>query len=566
MQIHDYARRGDIAGVARELASGVDVDCRESNTGRTVLEIVTRSIALQIEPILPYPNMDMIHFLVEQGAVITPLAFQDVVEFGDLEMIKLFLTFGAKADTLDENGCGKLTSAAWGHSAPDDTSLIPILELLIEQGADMNNVCQGKYSALLIASERGRFDAVRYLLDRGADAETLGWTDLMCAIVFGTLDEVEALLAPGPSLGKRDMWERTPWLLSLQVGDLNKAQRLLAAGSERNVLGYEGRTPCMYAADHPHVLEWLIAEGFDVNASDDAGDTPLSIAGLCGYSDRVKALIHMGANPGKCIKPEGYLLDSELDFEVIRLLLAAGANLRDICEEGNRVRQQLIGGIFGELHTTLEEYQADKYRRSGRSNPERMDISFWQAMIRSGCNAYHAQFTFGDTESINPPVWCYKRFGRTTTPLPDGRIVEIGGEHEDFYDSDFCIYNDVVVFDGTGNFEIWGYPMEVFPPTDYHSATPVGDYLYLIGCLGYPKQRVPDETPVYRLDCRTFRMKRIRTRGENPGWIWGHQAWYEARENRICVSGGDTFDGQDYVPNSQHYALDLKTFRWVRLP
>jgi hypothetical protein len=31
------------------------------------------------------------------------------------------------------------------------------------------------------------------------------------------------------------------------------------------------------------------------------------------------------------------------------------------------------------------------------------------------------------------------------TLLPDGRAIQIGGEHEDYYDPDFCIYNDVFV-------------------------------------------------------------------------------------------------------------------------
>jgi hypothetical protein len=44
------------------------------------------------------------------------------------------------------------------------------------------------------------------------------------------------------------------------------------------------------------------------------------------------------------------------------------------------------------------------------------------------------------------PVFCFRRFGRTETKLPNGRIVYIGGEHEDIYDPDLNIYNDVVVF------------------------------------------------------------------------------------------------------------------------
>ena len=44
-------------------------------------------------------------------------------------------------------------------------------------------------------------------------------------------------------------------------------------------------------------------------------------------------------------------------------------------------------------------------------------------------------------------------------------------------------------------------PHEVFPPTDFHSATRVDGRLLMLGCLGYPRQRAPGVTPdfaVYR--------------------------------------------------------------------
>ena len=49
----------------------------------------------------------------------------------------------------------------------------------------------------------------------------------------------------------------------------------------------------------------------------------------------------------------------------------------------------------------------------------------------------------------------------------------MGGEHEDFYDPDFCIYNDVVVYDGHGDFTIYGYPKEVFPSHGFPLRYPV---------------------------------------------------------------------------------------------
>jgi hypothetical protein len=85
-----------------------------------------------------------------------------------------------------------------------------------------------------------------------------------------------------------------------------------------------------------------------------------------------------------------------------------------------------------------------------------MDKPFWKYMVASGCSAYKARRLFDDDEDVFKdakfediknqdwpftPVWCFDRFGGTVTVLPDGRQVYIGGEHEDYYDPDFCIYN-----------------------------------------------------------------------------------------------------------------------------
>ena len=85
---------------------------------------------------------------------------------------------------------------------------------------------------------------------------------------------------------------------------------------------------------------------------------------------------------------------------------------------------------------------------------------------------YVANKHFGGPSSLDAgPVWCAQRFGQTVTLLPDGRAVQIAGEHEDHYDPDFTIYNDVFVHEPDGTIRIFGYPEAVFPPTDFHTAT-----------------------------------------------------------------------------------------------
>ena len=147
------------------------------------------------------------------------------------------------------------------------------------------------------------------------------------------------------------------------------------------------------------------------------------------------------------------------------------------------------------------------------------------------------------------------------------RFVQIGGEHEDYYDPDFCIYNDVVVHERSGNFTILGYPKEVFPPTDFHSATMVKGDIYIVGGLGYQGARMFGTTPVYSLNCKTWEIEAVKTVGENPGWIFKHKTSFDG-SSCLVVSGGTVcqeVDGEEqHVENEESFRLDLSDMRWFR--
>ncbi len=170
------------------------------------------------------------------------------------------------------------------------------------------------------------------------------------------------------------------------------------------------------------------------------------------------------------------------------------------------------------------------------------------------------RYKYGDA------VWSFNRFGMSSTKLPDGREIWIAGEHEDYYDPDFYIYNDVIVIHPDLQIDIYGYPSSVFSPTDFHSATLVHAHIYIIGCLGYLGNREPAETPVYRLDCESFQIEKIATAGEKPGWIYGHKAEFVAERNAIKVTQGKVFlrwEGKrQFRKNRKTYWLDLATAHW----
>jgi hypothetical protein len=402
-----------------------------------------------------------------------------------------------------------------------------------------------------------------------ADPASLAWTPLLKAAALGSAADVEALVRGGAPLEDRDSRSRTAWLLALQSGNVAKAQMLRALGADVAARGRCGKPPLFHAIDSGSIdmLRWLLGTGADIEEADDFGDTPLMHAVESARADAVDVLLAAGVRVDR-ENNGSTALSAAASNALAARLLDAGADPAHLSQEGRRALLGLPPDADEALLAAASraDFMRARTRRFGRHNPEPMDEPFWQCMVRAGVNGYAAtQWFQGPSSFDSGPVWCAQRFGQSLTRLPDGRIVQIGGEHEDYYDPDFCIYNDVFVHHPDGSVRILGYREAVFPPTDFHTATLMDGAIYVIGSLGYSGQRRHGHTPVYRLDLGSFGFSQVEARGDAPGWIHGHRA-VRLSDHEIRVSGGKLAtlagDKEVHTANTRKFVLDLQRLAW----
>lgn len=349
-------------------------------------------------------------------------------------------------------------------------------------------------------------------------------------------------------------------------------------------------------ADYDQV-KLLIESGADVNACTEFGSSPIFEAVVANDREIVRLLLENGADPNaewrlesengvssslstkvatwvfqKLIpKTPAVILTpaSECnDPEIARTLVDYGVPVEDFDHSlGDCMFHHATGAaLIPHIELTADMYNTGSMPKFGKTNPDRIEKDFWVSQIQTykpGYSAAYDLFGKGYKSTRGIPVWSFQRFGRSYTTLQNGDLVLIAGEHEDHYDSDFNIYNDVTVLDGKGGVVHYSYPKDVFPPTDFHTATLFADHILLIGSLGHSDARRIGETQVFRLNLGDFSISSVETSGQSPGWISNHTADLDGTV--ITISGGKVQTNEGYLDRNTVYTLDTATMVWAKM-
>ncbi|CAI9737020.1 serine/threonine-protein phosphatase 6 regulatory ankyrin repeat subunit C-like [Octopus vulgaris] len=192
--------------------------------------------------------------------------------------------------------------------AIEDDDPVALREIL-KMGAEADTYCYDlngipAKSMIHIASEKGRLECLKALLDYGGSADASdrwGQTPIMYSIMAGRREITEYLLEKEPSLAKdSDHKGNTPLHCAVQAACIEDMKLIVSRGAELNRQTTRGVTPLMLACLEysTTLVNYLIEAGADINMREYRNNsTALHLAVLTKHVDVVEILLQAGADP-----------------------------------------------------------------------------------------------------------------------------------------------------------------------------------------------------------------------------------------------------------------------------
>jgi len=185
-----------------------------------------------------------------------PVRFGVRMEVGDIAQAREWLDAGLEPDFLaDRIGTG-LMIAAWEGN-------IPLMELFVARGADVNKTNATGEPALLHAAWRGHLNAVKWLLEHGAQVNRgpLQWTALHYAVFAGRDEVVQYLIEHGADINARSTNGSSVLMMAVYEGREELARKLVALGADRSIRNDRDDGALEWAMKHKHLrIARLVSE------------------------------------------------------------------------------------------------------------------------------------------------------------------------------------------------------------------------------------------------------------------------------------------------------------------
>src|SRR5689334_16159745 len=256
--------------------------------------------------------------------------FYSVIRENNLPQLKALLGPKSGAAVADSRGITPLMYAA-------EIGSLDAMRLLIDRGADVN--AQNAFGSTALMWSVSDPAKVRLLLDHGAQVNTTAKSGRTALIIAGftnpSADVVRLLLAKGAKVDVMDQRHVTPMNAATFGNDTATVKLLLDAGADIETADtFIGLTPLMNAAGNRNLeaVKLLMAKGAKVNAVSKTENLPKIQTGTVEFGGWTPLLMSAAFGPPAAVKT---LLDAgaHIDAQDYRgftpLMLAVGTDRYD---------------------------------------------------------------------------------------------------------------------------------------------------------------------------------------------------------------------------------------------
>ncbi|WP_172600035.1 ankyrin repeat domain-containing protein [Sulfuricystis multivorans] len=250
-----------------------------------------------------------------------PARFSAALELGDIQQAAAWLDEG-----LDPNFEGQLIGTGLMIGAWEGN--IPLMELFLARGADIDRANRFGETALMLAAWKNRQEAVRWLLAHGArpnPGKERVWTALHYAAFAGHARVVEDLLAAGAEVNARSTNGSTVVMMAAREGHASIAQRLIDAGANpalKNDYGDDAVAWAMRQGNYDIAKLFTSTENFAALARQAAENPPAPPVRSLQAPDRVDELLRKARLAEMAGKRDEALLIYRQAWEELKALQA----------------------------------------------------------------------------------------------------------------------------------------------------------------------------------------------------------------------------------------------------
>lgn len=264
-------RSGSTGSVQALLASGADANAAEPQL---------RVTSLMVAAELGYA--DMVRGLLDHGA--------------DLHArTRVGATPEPKLPCIDKAGCGSHGVGIIRGGLPDQGIRAPI---------------PGAMTPLMYAAREGHIDAAKLLIEAGADVNEVDKNDigpLLMAISNNHIDMARFLIERGASINAVDWYGRTPLFAAIEMRDVDlhyvTFQHMVTEDDRKVIFDFiaflldHKVDPNIRVKEVPPLRRWMYLLGGSLAWVDFTGETPFILASLSGDVDVMRLLLQHGADP-----------------------------------------------------------------------------------------------------------------------------------------------------------------------------------------------------------------------------------------------------------------------------